>query len=216
MAAFAYALPCDPSAAIVHLMSSQVTTQVSNRDYEADLVEAIARGDNNAALAEFYQRFAPRVMALLNRMLRSNALAQERHQDVFTELWRRAPQYDRKRASVSTWVMTVARSRALDTIRSQARRHAEARIPFEDVTLSARDSERPDVQAAAAHRRVKVKEALLALTPEQREVMELAYFGGLSHSEISRNLNLPLGTVKSRVFGAMKMLRKSLSLGGLL
>ena len=190
--------------------------KISDRDHEASLVEAMAAGDRGAALTEFYERYASKVMALLHRMLRSRALAEERHQDVFMELWRRAPQYDRSRASVATWVMTVARSRALDTIRAQARRHAEARIPSEDANLPAPASQMPDVQTDDARRRQRVRAALETLTPEQREVMDFSYFRGLSHSEIARQLELPLGTVKSRILGAMKTLRKTLTSGGLL
>lgn len=188
--------------------------QLSERDRDAALVEAMARGDREGALAEFYERFAGRVMALLVKMLRSRAEAEERLQDIFIELWRRAPQYDRRRASVSTWVVTVARSRALDTLRSRARRRADAQVPSDEAQLAAPETERPDRRAERALRRQRLDQALATLSPEQRQVLEFSYFRGLSHSEISAELGLPLGTVKSRILGAMKSLRRVMGPGG--
>lgn len=188
--------------------------QLSERDRDATLVEAMANGDRGDALTEFYRRYADRVMALLVRMLRSRAVAEERLQDIFVELWRRAPQYDRRRASVSTWVITVARSRALDTIRSRARRQLDAQVPTEDAQLPAPDSDRPDLRTEESQRRGRLRQALATLSPEQREVLEYSYFRGLSHSEIASQLDLPLGTVKSRILGAMKLLRRNLGAGG--
>lgn len=187
----------------------------ATREHDARLVAQMAVGNSGAPLAEFYDRYAARVMAVLVKMLRSRAIAEERHQDVFLELWRRAPQYDRGRASVATWVMTIARSRALDTIRSQARRKAEARVPAEDANLAAPASSSPAEQTETAQRRRKLQAALATLSTEQASVLEMAYFRGLSHSEIALELELPLGTVKSRILGGMKVLRKTLADGGL-
>jgi RNA polymerase sigma-70 factor (ECF subfamily) len=187
---------------------------LSDRDREADLVEAMAAGDKDGALAEFYQRYSGKVMALLVRMLRSRAEAEERLQDVFVELWRRSPQYDRHRASVSTWVITIARSRALDTLRARARRRSDAQIPTEDAQLAAPEADRPDLKAEETFRRQRLQKALATLTDEQREVLEASYFRGLSHGEIAEEIGLPLGTVKSRILGGMKALRKVLQSGG--
>lgn len=187
---------------------------LSERDRDAELVAAMAGGDREGALAEFYQRYAGRVMALLVKMLGSRAIAEERLQDVFVELWRRAPQYDRGRASVSTWVITIARSRALDTLRARARRRSDAQVPSDDAQLAAPDSDRPDERAAEAMRRQRLAAALATLSDDQRAVLELSYFRGLSHGEIAAELDLPLGTVKSRILGAMKALRKVLAPGG--
>lgn len=188
------------------------TAQLSERDRDAALVEAMAAGERRA-LDELYGRYAGRVMALLVRMLPSRAEAEERLQDVFLELWRRAPQYDRSRAAVSTWVITVARSRALDTLRSRARRRADAQVPSEDAQLAAPESDRPDRRAEEARRRQRLARALEALSPEQRQVLDLSYFAGRSHSEIAAELALPLGTVKSRIIGGMKVLRQVLGGG---
>jgi len=180
-----------------------------DRAAEAELVARMAAGDTGASLEAFYQRFAGIVLAVANRILSSRAEAEEVLQEIFFELWRRAPQYDSGRASVTTWVLTVARSRALDARRARARRPSgggdESAIP------PAPDEERPDEQAQAQQRSVAVRSAIRRLTPEQRQAVELAYYDGLSHSEISARLNLPLGTVKSRILSAMKLLRGGLA-----
>lgn len=180
-----------------------------DRSVEADLVARMAAGDTGAALEAFYQRFAGLVLAVANRILSSRAEAEEVLQEIFFELWRRAPQYDRGRASVTTWVLTIARSRALDARRARARRPSGA--GEESAIPPAPDEERPDQRALAQQRSQAVRAAIGRLTPEQRQAVELAYFDGLSHSEIAGRLNLPLGTVKSRILSAMKLLRGGLA-----
>jgi RNA polymerase sigma-70 factor (ECF subfamily) len=180
-----------------------------DRSAEADLVARMAAGDTGAALEAFYRRFAGVVLAVANRILSSRAEAEEVLQEIFTELWRRAPQYERERASVTTWVLTVARSRALDALRARSRRPGGA--GEESAIAPAPDEERPDERALAQQRSAAVRSAIGRLTPDQRQAVELAYFDGLSHSEIAARLNLPLGTVKSRILSAMKLLRGGLA-----
>jgi RNA polymerase sigma-70 factor (ECF subfamily) len=170
------------------------------------LVRAMAAGDSGQPLTAFYERFAGRTMALLQRMLGSRAEAEELLQDVFVELWRRAPQYDAARAKVSTWVVTIARSRALDAIRSRKRRGGEHK-QVDEASMRAPESQRPDVAAAQSQRGARVREALAKLTDVQREALELSYFEGLSHREIAERIDAPVGTVKSRIIAAMKVLR---------
>ena len=110
-----------------------------------DLVEAMAGGDSGSPLSEFYALYSSTVLALLMKMLGSRAEAEEILQDVFVELWRRAPQYDRSRGSVVAWVVTVARSRALDALRARTRRHGDNQLQFfsERHDLRRRRSVRP-------------------------------------------------------------------------
>jgi RNA polymerase sigma-70 factor (ECF subfamily) len=169
----------------------------------------MAAGDTGAALEAFYQRFAGLVLAVANRILSSRAEAEEVLQEIFFELWRRAPQYDRERASVTTWVLTIARSRSLDARRARARRPSGA--GEETHHPPAPDEERPDERALARQRSAAVRSAMTRLTAEQRQAVEMAYFDGLSHSEIAALLRLPLGTVKSRILSAMKLLRGGLA-----
>lgn len=178
---------------------------------DVELVRAMAAGDSGAALNRFYERFAGAVMALLLRMLGSRAEAEELLQEVFMELWRRAGQYDAGRAAVSTWVITIARSRALDALRARARRGGDMHTPAEEMFIAAPTETRPDQMIASSLRTQAVHRALAEISDTQREVLELSYFEGLSHSEIAERLSLPVGTVKSRILGAMKTLRTVLA-----
>lgn len=183
---------------------------MNERDREVELVTALAHGDRSGALADLYDRLAPLLMALLVRMLPSRAEAEERLQDVFVEIWRRAGQYQPSRGSVRTWALTIARSRALDSLRAGKRRHAGDHEPSDDVALPGPSAARPDEAAAAREDASAVTSALAALSPEQRSALELSYFAGLSHGEIADRLDIPLGTVKSRIIAGMKVLRRSL------
>lgn len=173
------------------------------------LVAAVARGERDA-LGVIYDRFAGRVMAVLVRMLPTRAEADELLQEVFTELWQKAGDFDRARGKVSTWVITVARSRALDALRASGRRARGRHDPVEDLALSAPPASQPDAQATEAERSGAVRNALAQLTGPQREALELSYFAGLSHTEIADRLAIPVGTVKSRIIAGMKQLRDHL------
>jgi RNA polymerase sigma-70 factor (ECF subfamily) len=186
-------------------------TARARADEDVALVRAMADGDANEALTEFYERFSGIVMAVLNRILSSRAEAEELLQEVFLELWRRAPDYDRKRAAVSTWVVTIARSRGIDALRARQRRGGDRHQPVEDTPMRAPAHERPDERAAESQRSRAVHAAMAQLTDVQREALELSYFRGLSHSEIASQLAIPVGTVKSRIIAGMKVLRGALA-----
>jgi len=176
-----------------------------------DLVEAMAGGDSGSPLSEFYALYSSTVLALLMKMLGSRAEAEEILQDVFVELWRRAPQYDRSRGSVVAWVVTVARSRALDALRARTRRHGDNQLQFfsERHGLGT-DSGRPDVLVSSTRWHQALRQAFKRLSEDQRAVLELSYFLGMSHGQIAEALNLPVGTVKSRILAGMRELRAML------
>jgi len=173
------------------------------------LIRRIANGDQGA-LAELYDATSRQVYGLALRILSDPGAAEEVTLEVFTQVWNRANSFDLSRGTPSAWLCTMARSRAIDRFRSgaQDRKRAE---PLETVSATASSAtEDPEASAADSERRVRVRAALDSLPPEQREAIELAYFGGYSHSEIAEQLGHPLGTVKTRIRLAMVRLRETL------
>lgn len=174
----------------------------------ADLVRRIASADEDA-LGALYDSTSRPVFGLALRILNDPSAAEEVALEVYTQVWRQAASYDSSRGTPSAWLLTIARSRAIDRFRSseQTRRRSDT---LDAVSSAAATNDAPDVHAADAERRQIVLEALDSLPPEQRAVIDLAYFGGLSHSEIAGRLNQPLGTVKTRTRLAMMRLRDAL------
>jgi RNA polymerase sigma-70 factor (ECF subfamily) len=172
------------------------------------LIRRIAAGEQDA-LGQLYDSTNRTVFGLIVRILNDPAAAEEVALEVYTQVWRQASSYDPRRGTPSAWLLTIARSRAIDRFRStdQARRRQE---PLSTVETARADITDPEESASEAERRELVRAALDALPPEQREVIELAYFGGLSHSEIAERCSLPLGTVKTRTRLAMVRLRTAL------
>jgi len=177
-------------------------------DEDAALVTAMAAGDR-AGLARLYDRYAPTLLAVGMRMLGGRREAEDLVHDVFLEAWRRADGYDRARGTVRAWLLVRLRSRALDRHRAALNapvtldgtgRLEERAAESEDPTLA------PD--------RAAVRRALATLSSEQRTVLELGYFEGLSASEIAVRTGAPIGTVKSRVATALAKLRAGLNPDG--
>ena len=160
---------------------------------DGTVLEAIRRGDARA-LEELYRRHSPRIYALLLRMLRETADAEETLQETFIDAWRRAPEYAVSRGSVEAWLITIARSRAIDRLRSRGARLRLVREREQQAPDVAVTPEPPDV-----HAHTRLRRALDALPAEQRRALELAYWDGLSQREISEQTGDPLGTVKTRV-----------------
>lgn len=176
----------------------------------AELVAAMAAGDSGAPLSALYSLYASTVLALLTKMLGSRSEAEEILQEVFVELWRRAPQYDSSRGSVVAWVVTVARSRALDALRARSRRYGDKQLQFSDRHALGTDSGRPDVLVSSTRWHQALRQAFKQLSEDQRAVLELSYFLGMPHDQIAETLNLPVGTVKSRILAGMRALRTML------
>ncbi len=162
----------------------------------------MAAGDR-AAFAAFYDAYAPLAFGLLRRMLRDPEEAAEVLQEVFWELWRAAREYDARRGSPEAWVTIRARSRGIDRLRS-VRRREEMFVVAEDVTAGA---EAPGIPGAAVEDRDAVRGILRELPADQRRVIELAYLKGMTQTEIAAHLDVPLGTVKTRVRLGMERLR---------
>ena len=175
-----------------------------------ELVERIAKRDElaQAALRELYNRYAATLFAIALRLLGKPEDAEEILQETFLEVWKRAPGYTRTKASVSTWVMLICRSRALDRVRTLAasRRMLTTlqRQPLPNNTMCSETGLRD------RERREALRMALASLPPEQHEAIGLAFGQGLTQVQISDQLGIPLGTVKTRTYLAMKKLRQSL------
>ena len=161
----------------------------------------VARGDE-AALAELYDRFGRVAYGLALRIVRDSTLAEDAVQDAFLAAWRTAVSFDPGRGKTSTWLLTLVHRRAVDVVRREERRRAD---PLESDPISG--SESTDETAAVREQRRAVQSALSQLPPDQRQALELAYYGGLSQSELAERLGVPVGTVKSRMFAALAKLR---------
>jgi len=180
------------------------------------LLQRIAAGDEQA-LGALYDRWSPLVFSLCVHVLGDDDEAEEAVEETFWQAWRQAARYDTTRGAVSTWLTTIARSRALDRLRARRRRQEDAMSDLSEtkraaVEETARRGDDPASGAEVSERRALVRQALLALPPEQREVLELAYFRGLSQTEIAERTGQPLGTIKTRVRLAMEKLRDRLGI----
>ena len=177
---------------------------------DRQLIERTASGDKGA-LEELYNRYSTAIFSLARYMLRHEALAEEATQEVFINIWLRASSYRPERGEPRAWLMSVAHHKVIDIIRGQ-RRTIAASDPEDYETLAALPSrDRGTAEEAELNiERAQVRKALATLPTAQQEVITLAYFQGLSQSEIAARLKQPLGTVKTRVRLAMQKLRSEL------
>jgi len=173
----------------------------------------MADGDE-AALAELYDLWTERVHTLAFWILKDADDAEDVVEETFWQAWRTAGRYDGKRGAGSTWLMLIARSRALDRLRNRRRREDWTAAPSTASTLldevGARRAEIPSALVERTERHSELASALGALPDEQRVAVELAYLEGLSHTEIAARTSQPLGTVKTRIRLAMQKLRQVL------
>lgn len=173
----------------------------------AAVLERVANGDQ-LAFGELYDLTAARIFGLVRRLLVDHAQSEEVTQEVFLEIWQTAPRFDSGRGAAMSWMMTMAHRRAVDRIRaSQAGRDRDQRIGRRDITVDY-DDVAETVEITIEHERVA--RAMTRLTELQREAVSLAYYSGLSHSELARYLDVPIGTVKTRLRDGMIRLRDEL------
>jgi RNA polymerase sigma-70 factor (ECF subfamily) len=171
-----------------------------------DLLIAVGACRDDKAFSMLFDHFRPRVQAQLVRLGLAPVAAEDLTQDVMETIWRKAHLYDPRKSAASTWVQQIARNRRIDV----GRRRREMAFPAEDFYAIPDPAEDCEQRLDAARRQQRMRKALEALPCEQFTLVRLAFFEGLSHSAIARRLNLPLGTVKSRLRLAFSCLRRLL------
>lgn len=179
-------------------------------DRQIDLSELfvrVASGDHQA-LAELYDATSKVVFSLALRVVHERDIAEDVVIEVYSQVWRHATSYDPQRGTPLAWLLTLTRSRAIDILRSRQRLQKED--PIENAHHVSADVPSPEDHSEAAERQRVVRRALASLNEEQRQLIELAYFSDLSHSEIAARVGQPLGTVKTRIRLGMLRLREQL------
>ena len=169
----------------------------------ARLIEAVAARQDRAAFAALFDHFAPRIKAFLMRGNTPAAAAEELAQEALLTVWRKASQFDRQRAGASSWIFAIARNLRIDS----ARREMRGKVLDLEANEDAEPLAPPDAELLASEREQRVRAALVHLTDEQLRVVRLSFFDGKAHGDIAAELELPLGTVKSRIRLAMNRLR---------
>lgn len=173
--------------------------------HHAALMDRIAREADEAAFAALFAHFAPRVKGFLMKSGATAASAEDCAQDVMATVWRKAAMFDPARASVATWIFTIARNRRIDLLRREARPEPE------DLTWGPEAEADPADALEMQQDTARLGDAIALLPPNQRELIERAYYGDLSHSEIASITGLPLGTIKSRIRLALEKLRQTMT-----
>ncbi len=175
---------------------------------DEELVEGVAQADEDA-LGELYDRFGKVAYGLAYKILQDASLAEDAVQEAFLQIWRGAGSYRPERAKASTWLLTFVHRRAVDLVRREQKRRT---LPV--IGEPQGSDPGADEAAVTRSRREIVREALRGLPAEQREPIELAYYAGLTQSELAERLGQPLGTIKSRMFAGLQRLRVLLAEAG--
>lgn len=194
---------------------SRRSASVDLRDHaDRDILAAIADRDEDA-LRELYRRYGSLCFGLATRVAGDRTLAEDVVQEVFVAVWERASRFEAERGSVRSWLLTQVHHRAVDVVRREtSTRRRNLVLTLEDPE---RETRAPDAfveEEWIALRRAQVRTAITTLSAEQREVLELAYFGGMTQREIADRLEVPLGTVKSRTITGLRRLRAELGTEG--
>jgi len=197
----------DSRSAMLGRVADDSDRSPSSQPTVGDLLGRVGRGDR-AAFGELYDATSPRLFGLVRRLVVDPAQAEEVTQDVYLEIWQNAARFDPAKGNGIAWMFTIAHRRAVDRIRSAQAAHDR------DLRIGARDLDVPvDTVAEAAETSIeheRVQGALRELSDLQRECVALAYYGGLTQSEIAERLHVPLGTVKTRLRDGMIRLRTAL------
>lgn len=175
-----------------------------------DVIRRVASADQTA-LGELYDATSPTVFGLVRRIVDDYSAAEEVTLDVYTQVWRLASDYCKEKGTPVTWLLMIARSRAIDHLRSRARRVKEQERPIEVAFDHSHPGPDPEAAAISGNRREIIQDILGNLEPEQLAMLQLAFFDGLSHGEIAARTGIPLGTVKTRIRAGMIRMRELLA-----
>jgi RNA polymerase sigma-70 factor, ECF subfamily len=187
-------------------------TEALHRLADEDLMPLVER-KHAAAFELVYDRHGGAAYSLAYRIVGDRGTAEDVTQEAFLSLWRSGAKYDRTRGSVRTWLLGVVRNRAIDALRRQATRAPTVELELDRLPDTGPAAQLTDTEAVRREAAREVRGALEVLPAEQLKVIELAYFGGLTHSEIAEALGMPLGTVKGRMRLAMEKIRATLAEG---
>lgn len=195
-------------------MSTGASVSSSGGRYARDLALAAliqrCSARDESALAQIYDETSQYVYGIALHLLRNAADAEEVTLDVYNQVWRSASTYSKDRGSVTSWLVMLARSRSLDRLRSRANRSKREDPLGDGQTMVVWAGDTPEQSAAQRQQRERIERALGVLSREHRQVLELAFFGGYTHTELAEHLGEPLGTVKTRIRAGMMKLREAL------
>jgi RNA polymerase sigma-70 factor (ECF subfamily) len=193
-------------SAVLALTILQATLRFKD---DADLARRLRARDPHV-MPKLYDRYGRLAYSLIYRVVRDTGVAEDLVQETFLRVWNRAQSFDAERGALGPWILTVARNRAIDHLRSTEGRMAAGALELDRAGHPAMFIDFED-RALTLDRARRLKDAFTKLTPAQREVIELAYYEGLSQTEMAERLKQPLGTVKTWVRSALKVLREQLS-----
>ncbi len=188
--------------------SAESASAALRRLADEDLMQLVAESDAGA-FAVLYERHTNVAFSLAFRMCGKRAIAEEVVQDAFLSLWRGGSRYDRTRGSVRTWVLGIVHNRAIDALR-RGTVHDRGRVSDEGIEERLEAPERTDQEVGRRDEAREIRAALEVLPAEQSHVIELAYYGGFTHSEIATMLDTPIGTIKGRMRLGLQKLRSQL------
>ncbi|HXT68669.1 MAG TPA: sigma-70 family RNA polymerase sigma factor [Vicinamibacterales bacterium] len=196
---------------VSHVSEAPFSRPGEDAERDRQAIRAVARGSGDA-VSELYDRYGATVYGLALRVLGQPDLAEEVVQDVFAQVWREAGRYDTSRSTVAGWIVMLTRTRAIDRLRARkARPDLSAPVETSETMPIASPDRTPETSTIVAEDTRLVRGALARLPDQFRSLVELAYYEGLTHSEIAARTGIPLGTVKTRLRNAMGTLRSALA-----
>jgi RNA polymerase sigma-70 factor (ECF subfamily) len=191
--------------------SAEAASATLRRLADEDLMQLVRENDS-AAFAVVYERHADAAFSLAFRMCGKRGIAEDVVQEAFLSLWRSGSRYDRTRGSVRTWVLGIVHNRAIDALRRGVV-HDRRRVSDEGIEEHVEAAERTDVEVGRRDEAREIRAALEGLPPDQSRVIELAYYGGFTHTEIAAMLDTPVGTIKGRMRLGLQKMRSQLRSG---